>query len=699
MTRSFSRTVRLFAAGSLLASLFATPGFGEGFGTPTIDGALTGDTGIYNAPEAQDGVDPPQGNAPMDLGDLYVANDATYWYFLFTVNGDLAAANWGKYILLIDTTNDLNGGTTDPWGRNIQVLDSHKPEFQVRSWVDGGGLYSAAKTQFWVWNQGAGTWSNPGPIAEAAMTTGSTTTLEWKIARAALGDPSTIWCEVATTAGGGSDNAQDTINDPAQDWNAVDWTTTAMLANSTQVALSSGVDTTPPTVLSGCTSDPGDGFSDTVLITFSEPVDTTTATNAANYADLGGRTVFSPTLVAPNQVTVVVSPVYTFGTCQQIAVTGVKDLSDNTIVNNGTTNTANFYAFRIFMMGNMALHMQADTTSPHTFGLEGSQSPLTWDPTCDFLLDDADMDSVYTGTVNFCLPCVQGALRGGPAATPVVTEIQYKFTHQCTEWEPMGENHYYTIDPVTLGAGVDTLMINWNNEASGDFTAIDVDVVFTVEALPNSPAFGAGDSLGLDGAALPLDWNNPPATLLADDGVAPDAAAGDGIYSQRVTFPAGTLKSVDYKYLLKAAADSAFAFECSGGAPNRNVFLDDTIYSTANPIVLDLAHFDDCTWALDAPVVAAGLSGYGLEPGRPNPTDGFSTISYVLPVPTQIRLEIFDVRGRLVRTLVDGVRPAGRNTVMWNGRAANGAPLPSGVYFSRLSAGEFHESHKIVLMR
>jgi hypothetical protein len=203
----------------------------------------------------------------------------------------------------------------------------------------------------------------------------------------------------------------------------------------------------------------------------------------------------------------------------------------------------------------------------------------------------------------------------------------------------------------------------------------------------------------VDGSALPLDWNNPPATFLADDGVAPDDAMGDGIFSKRLTFPAGTLKNVEFKYLLRAAADTAFAFECAGGAPNRTIFLDDTMFSTTNPIVLDLAHFDDCSWALDAPSIAVGESGYRLEPGRPNPTNDFSTISYVLPAPTAVRLDIFDVRGRLVRTLVDGVRPAGRNTILWNGRTANGEQMPSGVYFSRLSAGEFSQSRKIVLMR
>lgn len=697
MMWSSSRIARLAASGALLVFAFAASSWGEGFGTPVMDGNLAGDEAVYNAAEASDGVDPPQGNAPMDLGDLYVCNDDGYWYFHFSVHDDLAVNQWGKYLLFIDTTNDTNGGTTDPWTRNIVVSDPHKAEFSVRSWIDGGGLYGPGKTQLWAWDQGLGTWSNSGLIAGAALFTGTTLSgFEWKVARAALGDPSTIWCEVASTGNTTTDNAQDTINDPANDWNATDWTTTAVISNSTMVARSTGVDTTKPTVVGGCTSDPGDGFSDTVTITFSEPVDQTTAETASNYTDLGGRTVFSPTLVAPDQVEVIVSPVYTFGTCQQIRVANVKDLSDNVIDDNGTTNVADFYAFRLIVRGHMDLHMQADDTPPHTFALEGSQWPLTWDPLCDFLMEDADADSIYRGDVSFCLPCAQAALRG--TAAPVVQEVQYKFTHQCSEWESFGDNHYYTIDPVTLEAGTDSVDIYWNNEAPVDFTTVDVDVIFTVRSFVSNPPFASGDSLGLGGSVLPLDWNNPPTNFMRDDGTAPDQTASDGVYSSRVTFPAGSLKSVNYKYLLRAVADTAFAFECSGQG-DRNVFLDDTIFSTSNPITLDLAHFDDCAFSTGAPALAITPVGYSLDPGRPNPTSTISSISYALPRPTAVRLDVYDVSGRLVRTLVDETRPEGRHTVVWNGRRADGTPLPSGVYFMRLSAGDFQQSRKIVLMR
>lgn len=668
-----------------LASLvaFAPSARAAGFGTPVIDGIV--DAAIYGAAEATDPVDPPQGNAPMDLGSLYVANDANFWYFLFTVNTDIVATNWGKYLIFIDTTNDAAGGTTDPWGRAISVNDPHKAEYSLRGWFDGGGAYGVSKTQFWQW--GGAAWAQNGTADAAAVSAGAVSGVEWKIARSKLGDPSQIWVEVVSTGGGASDNAQDTCNDPANDWNAVDWSTPAVIANSTNVPRSAGTDTTPPTVVGAQVLDPASGFSDTVRLTFSEPLDPATATNAANYA-APGRSVFTPTQPAPDQVDLVISPVYSFGACNQITVTGVKDVALNTIVNNGDTNVGRFFAFRLHMRGHMSIHMRNDDTPPHTFAIEGSTAPLTWDPLCDDLLTDADGDSIWTANLDFSLPCT--------ASGPVVTNVEYKFTHQCTEYESIS-NHFYAIDPVTLGAGVDSLDIWWNDEAPSNFTTQAVDVVYTVRSFASNPPFGAGDSLGIGGSALPLDWQNPPVNFLADNGVLPDVTAGDGIFSKRVTFPAGTLKSVNYKYLLKPDGGLAFDFECSGGS-DRNVFLDDTIFSTTNPIVLALAHYDDCAFATDAPVLAVG-GGFALEGGRPNPMRGSTSVSYSLPKAGHVSLAVYDVSGRHVRSLLDETRPAGASTVVWDGRNVDGTLLPGGVYFLRLTAGGESQTRKVVLTR
>ncbi len=70
------------------------------------------------------------------------------------------------------------------------------------------------------------------------------------------------------------------------------------------------------------------------------------------------------------------------------------------------------------------------------------------------------------------------------------------------------------------------------------------------------------------------------------------------------------------------------------------------------------------------------------EQNYPNPFNPQTTIAYSLPRDTRVRLQVFDVRGRLVRTLVDGPRAAGQHTVPFDGTS-----LASGTYFYRLDAG------------
>ena len=88
---------------ALAALLAGGNALAEGFGTPVIDGALDG---AYGPSEADDpAIDEPQGNQNMDMVELYVVNDNTFWYFYFTVDDDLGVTDWGKYIINIDVTS------------------------------------------------------------------------------------------------------------------------------------------------------------------------------------------------------------------------------------------------------------------------------------------------------------------------------------------------------------------------------------------------------------------------------------------------------------------------------------------------------------------------------------------------------------------------------------------------------------------
>lgn len=87
-------------------------------------------------------------------------------------------------------------------------------------------------------------------------------------------------------------------------------------------------------------------------------------------------------------------------------------------------------------------------------------------------------------------------------------------------------------------------------------------------------------------------------------------------------------------------------------------------------------------------------STFALEQNYPNPFNPATTIRYQLPVSARVVLKVFDLLGREVATLMDGVQDAGYKSVVFD---ANG--LASGVYFFRLQAGNFIQTRRSLLLR
>lgn len=84
---------------------------------------------------------------------------------------------------------------------------------------------------------------------------------------------------------------------------------------------------------------------------------------------------------------------------------------------------------------------------------------------------------------------------------------------------------------------------------------------------------------------------------------------------------------------------------------------------------------------------------------RPNPLNPRTTIRFELAEPGPVELAVHDARGRLVRTLVRGVLPAGMQQVNWNGTDSRGSSVASGVYYARLTAEGGTYVHKMALVR
>ncbi len=97
--------------------------------------------------------------------------------------------------------------------------------------------------------------------------------------------------------------------------------------------------------------------------------------------------------------------------------------------------------------------------------------------------------------------------------------------------------------------------------------------------------------------------------------------------------------------------------------------------------------------------VTTSAAALALHQSLPNPFIPNGVIGYSVPKPGPVRLEVFDVRGRMVTVLVDEFQPAGTYREHWNGRYTNGLEAPSGVYFYRLRADNKALSRKMILFR
>lgn len=89
-----------------------------------------------------------------------------------------------------------------------------------------------------------------------------------------------------------------------------------------------------------------------------------------------------------------------------------------------------------------------------------------------------------------------------------------------------------------------------------------------------------------------------------------------------------------------------------------------------------------------------------LEQNRPNPFNPVTTIAFTVPSGAdRVSLAVYNVNGRLVRTLVDGAMASGPHSVVWDGRDSEGRSMSSGVYFAKLAAGDDVSSVKMTLLK
>ncbi len=83
----------------------------------------------------------------------------------------------------------------------------------------------------------------------------------------------------------------------------------------------------------------------------------------------------------------------------------------------------------------------------------------------------------------------------------------------------------------------------------------------------------------------------------------------------------------------------------------------------------------------------------------PNPFNPTTEISFALKDAQKVNLEIFNVRGQKVKTLVNNSMDAGLHQIVWEGLDDAGKQISSGIYFYKMKAGEYTATRKMIMMK
>ena len=286
--------------------------------------------------------------------------------------------------------------------------------------------------------------------------------------------------------------------------------------------------------------------------------------------------------------------------------------------------------------------------------------------------------------------------------------VQYKFFYTPNTWEG-GDNKLYVITQADYDAGECLIARPFNDGTLETVTNQPTEVLFQVDvngaisAINNQP-FPVINTVHIAGGTQPLQWPSlgwPNGEInlmieLNDAGNDGDKVAGDMVYSTTITFPAYTTFEVQYKFGINYGDD----VNNGGGNDNENgvganhvIQLFPTAWYCETLDTFGVMGEKDFVTDVD-PVSEAVPSEYSLEQNYPNPFNPSTTINFSIPVEAFVTLDVYNAIGQKVASLVNEDKSAGTYNVDFS--ASN---LTSGIYFYKISAGNFTETKKMILMK
>lgn len=224
---------------------------------------------------------------------------------------------------------------------------------------------------------------------------------------------------------------------------------------------------------------------------------------------------------------------------------------------------------------------------------------------------------------------------------------------------------------------------------------------------PQTVAMSANQSV----FAIFAEAGSPAVTLTAPQGG--EALAPGSL--ELIQWTASDAEGIDAVDVLLSRDGPGGTFELLGTVGNTGSFLWPVSGpASANAFIKVVAHnpaaatpslaaFDvnDAPFTVQATVTgveAEAVTEFSLRLASRNPTSNGAVVSFALPRDSAVRIEVFDVNGRLVETLANGTYRQGRYTARWSGRTPHGE-APSGVYFLKFRSSGHEQTRRIVVIR
>jgi len=295
-----------------------------------------------------------------------------------------------------------------------------------------------------------------------------------------------------------------------------------------------------------------------------------------------------------------------------------------------------------------------------------------------------DINSELTGCLFLDNDCQYG---GGAVSGYTISGTEFTrclFADNSTAYSNGGAIH-------TLGMGNTLYLINCtfssNSAVAGDGGAIDL--AYAAGYFVNTIIY---DNPGMYSNDLFLDMSGSAEVYYCDVQLPPGATGANNFYEDPQFTDPG---SQDFSLLpTSICIDTGIAFFVLDG--DTLVDMDPEEYFGPAPDV-GAFEFNDGSGVTNNQ--ETGQTVIRLSQNSPNPFNTSTSISYDLYENSYVSVIVYDLYGRVIKTLVKGEETAGSRSVVWNGRSSDELEVPAGTYIIRLHAGTVTESVKTVVIR